>query len=129
MSHDVNKCAPRIEGVTPHNFAYIRNKAFACSHVLYECSCRFSVVNTLENVQIVQSFSDDRLQCLHHFDLNKFLKSLPHNKISLAQIQSIPNKNVAVAEMMISLFDEVENIVVKGAKIGDQHFLLFPQYF
>ena len=28
------------------------------------------VVNTLENIQIVQSFGDDRLQCEQHFDLN-----------------------------------------------------------
>ena len=27
----VNKCTPRIEGVTPHNFANFRNRAFAAS--------------------------------------------------------------------------------------------------
>ena len=31
---NVNKCATRIEGYTPHNFAYIRGKPFAASRVL-----------------------------------------------------------------------------------------------
>ena len=30
---------------------------------------------------------------------------------------------------MISVFDKVENIVVKGENAGNQHFLLFPQCF
>ena len=33
-SIDINKCAPHIEGVTPHNFAYIRNREFAASRVI-----------------------------------------------------------------------------------------------
>ena len=33
-SSDVNKCAPRTEGVTPHDFADIRNKVFAAYRVL-----------------------------------------------------------------------------------------------
>ena len=40
-SCDVNKWASRIEGVAPHNFAYIRNRAFAAPLVLKECFCRF----------------------------------------------------------------------------------------
>ena len=31
--------------------------------------------------------------------------------------------------MIISVFDRVENIVVKGENAGYQHFLLFPQCF
>ena len=31
--------------------------------------------------------------------------------------------------MIISFFDRVENIVVKGENAGYQHFLLFPQCF
>ena len=31
--------------------------------------------------------------------------------------------------MIISLFDRVENIVGKGEKASQQHFLLFPQCF
>ena len=30
---------------------------------------------------------------------------------------------------MISVFDRVENIEGKGENAGNQHFLLFPQYF
>ena len=32
-------------------------------------------VNTLENIEIVQLFSDDRLQCLQRFDYKQRLKS------------------------------------------------------
>ena len=32
-------------------------------------------------------------------------------------------------EMMISVFDRIENIVRKGENAGNQHFLLFPQSF
>ena len=34
-----------------------------------------------------------------------------------------------VAQMMISVFDKVKNIVGKGENAGYQHFLLFQQYF
>ena len=33
-SHDANKYTPHIEGVTPYNFAKIRNRPFATSQVL-----------------------------------------------------------------------------------------------
>ena len=33
-SRDVNERAPRIEGVTPHNFAYIRSRPSATSRAL-----------------------------------------------------------------------------------------------
>ena len=33
-SCDVNKCAPCIEGITPHNFIYIQSRLFASSRVL-----------------------------------------------------------------------------------------------
>ena len=32
-----------------------------------------------------------------------------------------------VAQIIISVFDRVENIVGKGENAGNQHFLLFPQ--
>ena len=34
-----------------------------------------------------------------------------------------------VAEIIVSFFDRVENIVGKGEKAGYHHFLLFPQCF
>ena len=33
------------------------------------------------------------------------------------------------AQMMIFVFDNIENIVGKGENAGYQHFLLFQQYF
>ena len=57
----VNKCAQRIEGVTPRDFAYIRNRAFrVLTNVPVDS---LFVVNTLENFQGVQSVSNHRLQC------------------------------------------------------------------
>ena len=45
------------------------------------------------------------------------------------QIGSICRRQYHVANMLISLFDRVENIVGKGENTGYQHFLLFPQCF
>ena len=56
----------------------------------------------------IKPFSNDRL-----LDITK-LKISADNKINEAQI-------------MISVFDRVENIVRKGGNAGYQHFLLFPQ--
>ena len=47
----VNKCASRIEGVTPHNVAYIASFRDVPVGSLF-------VVNTLENIQIFQSLRD-----------------------------------------------------------------------
>ena len=63
-SHDVNKFAPLIEGVTK-----TISLTLEVDHCLLPGSFRdvpvdsLFVVNTLENIQIVQSFSDDKLQC------------------------------------------------------------------
>ena len=36
---------------------------------------------------------------------------------------------IKVAKMIISLYDRQEKTVGKGENTGNQHFLLFPQYF
>ena len=62
----------------------------------------------------------------HYFLLN----SLPKNKIlDVTKLKAFAVDKLNVFEMMISLFDRVENTVGKGENAGYQHFLLFPQCF
>ena len=54
------------------------------------------------------------------------LNSLPHDKIlKVMQLKALAEDKINVAKMMISVSDEVENIVGKGENAGYQHFLLF----
>ena len=56
--------------------------------------------------------------------------SLPHGKIlDLSKLKAFAGGNLKVAQMAQFCFDRVENIVRKGENAGNQHFLLFPQYF
>ena len=56
--------------------------------------------------------------------------SFPNNKIlDWFKLKALADDNSYVAQMMISVFDRVENIVGKGENAGYQHFLLFPQCF
>ena len=60
----------------------------------------------------------------------KGFNSLPNDKIlSLSSLKTFADDKFNVAQMMISLFDSLENIVGKGENAGYQHFLLFPQCF
>ena len=53
--------------------------------------------------------------------------SLPHNKIlDWTKLKAFADNKINFAEMMISLSDDVENIVGKGENAGCKHFLLFP---
>ena len=45
------------------------------------------------------------------------------------KIKVIADYKLNVAERMISAYDGIENIVGKGENAGEQHFLLFPQFF
>ena len=47
----------------------------------------------------------------------------------MTKLKAFADDKTNVAQMMISLFDKVENIVGKGENAGFQHFLFFPQYF
>ena len=58
------------------------------------------------------------------------INSLPNNKIlNLTKLKAFADDRINVAQMMISVFDTVENIVGKGENAGYQHFLLFLQCF
>ena len=55
---------------------------------------------------------------------------LPNHKIwALTKLKAVAEEKFNVAEMLISLFDWVENIVGKGENADYQHFLLFPTMF
>ena len=56
------------------------------------------------------------------------LNSLPNNKIlDWSKLEAFADTDLLVAQMMIYVFDRVENIVGKGENAGYQHFLLFLQ--
>ena len=49
--------------------------------------------------------------------------------MEVTKLKALADGKINVAQMMISVFDRVENIVGKGENAGYQHFLLFPQCF
>ena len=49
--------------------------------------------------------------------------------MDLTKLSPFSDDKVNIAEVMIFLFDRVENIVGKGENAGYQHFLLFLQCF
>ena len=51
------------------------------------------------------------------------------NFFDSTKLKVFAEDNSNVAEIMISVFHRVENIVQKGENAGYQHFLLFPQCF
>ena len=56
--------------------------------------------------------------------------SLPNDKIlDETKLKAFADDRMNEAQMMISVFDRVENIVGKGENAGYQHFLLSPQCF
>ena len=60
---------------------------------------------------------------------NAFI-SLPNNKIlDLTKLKAFADDKMNVAQVMISVFDRVENTEGKGKIVGYQHFLLSPQCF
>ena len=55
---------------------------------------------------------------------------VPNDKIlDVTKLKAFADDNINVAQMMIFVFDRVENIVGKGEDAGCKHFLLFPQCF
>ena len=68
--------------------------------------------------------------------LSRYLKikyeitSLTNNKIlDVIKLKALADDKINVAQTMISVFDRVENIVLKGEIAGYQHFLLFQKCF
>ena len=64
--------------------------------------------------------------CAHPF----WFKPLPNDKIlDMTKLKAFADDKINVPQIMISVFDRVEDIVGKGENAGHQHFLLFPQGF
>ena len=71
-----------------------------------------------------------RLCLLLHLHLEICPNSLPNDKIlDWSTLKALADAKIDVAEMIISLYDRVENIMGKGENAGYQHFLLFPHFF
>ena len=47
----------------------------------------------------------------------------------MTKLRAFGDDKINEAQIMISVFDGVENILGKGENVGYQHFLLFPQCF
>ena len=61
---------------------------------------------------------------------DSLLTLLPDNNLlDWTKFKSVADDKFNVAEIMISVLDQVENTVGKGENVGYQHFLLFPQCF
>ena len=50
-------------------------------------------------------------------------------RLTWSKLKAFADDKSNVAEMIISIFDRIENIVGEGENAGNQHFLLFPQCF
>ena len=56
--------------------------------------------------------------------------SVRNDKISgVTKLKAFADDKIDIAQMMISVFDRVKNIVGKGENAGYRFFLLFPQCF
>ena len=49
--------------------------------------------------------------------------------LDMTKLKAFADDKLNIAEMMISIFDRVENTEGKGENAGYQHFLLFSQCF
>ena len=49
--------------------------------------------------------------------------------LDVTKLKAFADKKLNVTQMMISVFDRVENTVGKGENASYQHILLFPQCF
>ena len=59
-----------------------------------------------------------------------WLNSLPNDNASDPfKLKAFADNKISETEMMISVSDQVKNIVGKGENAGNQHFLFFPQCF
>ena len=59
-----------------------------------------------------------------------FFNSLPNDKsLDMTKLKAFADNKINLAQMMISVFDRVGNIVGKGENAGYQHFLFFQQCF
>ena len=62
--------------------------------------------------------------------VHEMFNSLPNGIfLEWSKLKAFAVDNLYVAQMMIYVFDRVENIVGNGENAGFQHFLLFPHCF
>ena len=67
------------------------------------------------------------MTCLGLYCKEMHFNSFPNNKIlDIIKLKVFADDKIKVAQMMISVFDRVDNIVGKGENAGYQHFLHFP---
>ena len=60
----------------------------------------------------------------------KYFNPLPDGKIlDVTKLKAFADDKINVAQMMVSVFDRIENTVGKGENAGYQHFPLFPLSF
>ena len=58
------------------------------------------------------------------------INSLPDDKIlDIIKLKAFADDKINVGQMMISVYDRVQNIVEKGQNADNQHFLHFPEHF
>ena len=81
------------------------------------------------------SYITVKLMSAMAFNLDKnmislFVNFLTNDKIlDVTKFKAFADDKINVVQMMISVFDRVENIVGKGANTVHKHFLLLPQCF
>ena len=64
------------------------------------------------------------------FIISTLKKHLDKSSLNnMTKLKAFAEDKINVAQMMISVFDRVENIVGKGKNAGNQHFLLFQWCF
>ena len=87
----------------------------------------------VENIEGKCWLPDPLFSSMLHIDLHGLslsFNSLPNNKIlDVTKLKAFADDKIKVAQMLISIFDRIENIVGKGENAGYQHFLFFPQCF
>ena len=73
---------------------------------------------------------EESLDSKNFFPADNTLNPLSYDKIlDVTKLKTFADDKINVAQMMISVFDRIENNVGKGENAGHQHFLLFPQCF
>ena len=79
-------------------------------------------------MSVLEAFSHSVFYPL--WEMSAILNSLLNNKIlHMIKLKAFEDDKITVAQMMISVFHRVENIVGKGENAGNQHFLLFQSMF
>ena len=68
-------------------------------------------------------------RCTGRRDITEIALKAALNTIPSTKLTAFVDDRIIVTQMMISVFDRVENIVGKGENAGDQHFVLLPPSF